>query len=295
MKQKIQHVSNHNARWFRTTFQLRGSVVTKVMPRVIVIGLIAAIINYLFTRGYNVALPILAGIIPNIVIGLLLVFRTNTAYERFWEGRKLWGSITNISRNLAREILVNIQVSTKTDINEKKDVLRLISAFGVAMKQQLRGDSTEILSQYMSSKTFGQLQSSQTPALDIATHISRYLNKHLKLGTIDSIQCAQIESLINSLVDSLGGCERILKTPIPLAYSIHLKQLLMIYTVTLPFQFVGVLNWWSVPIVMLVSFTLFGIEEIGAEIENPFGKDPNDLPLDSITQGIDDYITSLHV
>jgi putative membrane protein len=84
------------------------------------------------------------------------------------------------------------------------------------------------------------------------------------------------------MVDVLGGCERILKTPIPPAYSIHLKQLLLIYCLTLPFQIVSQLQWWTAPIVCLVSFAVFGIEEIGIEIENPFGDDLNDLPLDNI-------------
>lgn len=101
--------------------------------------------------------------------------------------------------------------------------------------------------------------------------------------------------MLNGLVDYLGGCERILKTPIPLAYAIHLKQLLLIYCLTLPFQFVSQLEWWTAPIVALMGFTLFGIEEIGIEIENPFGRDANDLPLDQICEtmkrNIDDLIT----
>ena len=86
------------------------------------------------------------------------------------------------------------------------------------------------------------------------------------------------------MVDSLGGCERILKTPIPMAYAIHLKQLLLIYCLTLPFQVVTQLEWWTAIVVMVVSFTLFGIEAIGMEIENPFGRDYNDLPLDTICE-----------
>jgi ion channel-forming bestrophin family protein len=95
------------------------------------------------------------------------------------------------------------------------------------------------------------------------------------------------------MVDSLGGCERILKTPIPLAYAIHLKQLLLIYCFTLPFQFVNQLEWWTAAVVILVSFTLFGIEAIGLEIENPFGNDPNDLPLDAICANIASNIDAL--
>lgn len=92
--------------------------------------------------------------------------------------------------------------------------------------------------------------------------------------------------LLDIMVDVLGGCERILKTPIPVAYSIHLKQLLLIYCLTLPFQLVTELAWWTAPIVSVISFTVFGIEQIGIEIENPFGLDANDLPLESICKTI---------
>ena len=99
------------------------------------------------------------------------------------------------------------------------------------------------------------------------------------------------------MIDTLGNCERILKTPIPLAYAIHLKQLLLLYCLALPFQMVRDLTWGTGPVVALISFTLFGIEEIGIEIENPFGHDANDLPLDNICavmqRNIDDLITTL--
>jgi putative membrane protein len=104
-----------------------------------------------------------------------------------------------------------------------------------------------------------------------------------------------MQELLNEMVNAMGGCERILKTPMPLAYAIHLKQLLLLYCLTLPFQFVSELSWWTGAIVALISFTLFGIEEIGIEIENPFGRDPNDLPLDTICQtmlrNIEDLMT----
>jgi putative membrane protein len=106
---------------------------------------------------------------------------------------------------------------------------------------------------------------------------------------------ASLQELLNILVDNLGACERILKTPMPLAYAIHLKQLLFLYCFLLPFQIVESLGWWTGLISALVSFTLFGIEAIGLEIENPFGYDENDLPLDTICKtmkrNIDDIIS----
>jgi len=102
-----------------------------------------------------------------------------------------------------------------------------------------------------------------------------------------------MQSIVRSLIDQLGGCERILRTPLPLAYSIHLKQLLMIYCLLLPFTLVKDLSWGTGVVVALISFTLFGIEEIGEEIENPFGYDANDLPLDAICKTVRNNIEDL--
>jgi putative membrane protein len=116
----------------------------------------------------------------------------------------------------------------------------------------------------------------------VAFWIGDYLQEQYELKCISNYQLTALHRLLDSMVDSLGSCERILKTPMPLAYSIHLKQLLLIYCLSLPFQMVNDFLWFTGPIVALISFTLFGIEEIGSEIENPFGYDANDLPLDSI-------------
>jgi ion channel-forming bestrophin family protein len=293
MRRKIQRISKRNISWFQTAFAVKGSVIDKVLPRVILIGLVGFFITILYTKNIPVALPILAGIIPNIVIGLLLVFRTNTAYERFWEGQKLWGSITNTSRNLAREITISIPTSDNKSEIEKQEVVNLITCFAYSAKDQMRGESIDNLSKVISREYFQKINQSHKPALHCIFLIQTYLQKQFELGVIDSITISHIKGLLNNLVDSLGGCERILKTPIPLAYSIHLKQLLIIYCLSLPFQFVGILVWWTIPVVMLVSFTLFGIEEIGIEIENPFGNDKNDLPLDDICQNIKNYIAEL--
>ena len=121
------------------------------------------------------------------------------------------------------------------------------------------------------------------------------MNKQYNRNCLDVYRLTAMQQLINHMVDALGGCERILKTPIPLAYAIHLKQLLLLYCLSLPFQLVEDLGWGTGLIVALVSFTLFGIEEIGIEIENPFGHDPNDLPLDAICatmqRNIDDLVS----
>jgi ion channel-forming bestrophin family protein len=131
------------------------------------------------------------------------------------------------------------------------------------------------------------------PPLEIIFWVSDYLQSQHERGQMSLYQMNELQNILNGLVDTLGACERILRTPMPLAYAIHLKQLLLIYCLLLPFQMVDDLKWWTAIATALVSFTLFGIEAIGVEIENPFGTDPNDLPLDTICNTIERNITDL--
>lgn len=269
--------------WFQTAFKLRGSVIPSILPRVLICGLFGVFISILHFFNFPVSLPMLSSIVPSIVLGLLLVFRTNTAYERFWEGRKLWGNLVNTVRNLARQIWVSIDEKEQQDFLEKKAALRLLIAFAVALKLHLRQESVNAeLEHLMSPSKYQKLKSMNNPPIEVAFWIGDYLNRQYDRNCLDVYQLTALNQLLNSMIDTLGACERILKTPIPLAYTIHLKQLLLLYCLSLPFQMVKDLSWGTGLVVALISFTLFGIEEIGIEIENPFGHDTNDLPLDNI-------------
>lgn len=269
--------------WFRLAFQYKSSVVPAIFNRVLYCGLFGLFISILHYFKFPVVQPILGNVIPSIVLGLLLVFRTNTAYDRFWEGRKCWGSLVNNVRNLARQIWVTVEECEPQDRNNKIVNMRLLVAFAVATKLHLRGESVNTeLEELMSSYKYFTLKTMNNPPLEIAFWIGDYLQYQYKCDRLNIYQLNTMQELLSKMVNDLGGCERILKTPMPLAYAIHLKQLLLIYCLLLPFQLVNNLGWWTGAIVALISFTLLGIEEIGIQIENPFGYDSNDLPLDAI-------------
>jgi putative membrane protein len=269
--------------WFHIALRWKGSVVPEVLPRSLLCGLFGVVIYILHLLSIKVSLPILGSIIPNIVLGLLLVFRTNTAYERFWEGRKAWGTLVNTVRNLSRQILVAISEHQPKDRQAKVAAVKLLPAFAIALKLHLRSEPVNAeLEANLSSEQFHRLKTMNHPPLEIAFWISSYLQEQAQQDKLDRYQLSDMVQLLNYMIDVVGICERILRTPIPLAYSIHLKQLLMIYSLSLPFQMVDQLEWMTGPIVALISFTLLGIEEIGIQIEDPFGHDANDLPLDNI-------------
>lgn len=269
-------------------------MIPAIIPRVIVCGLFGLLISIIHYYYTDVGLPILSSVVPSIVLGLLLVFRTNTAYERFWEGRKLWGTLVNAIRNLARMIWVSVIEKSPKDRKDKILMLHLLVVFAIATKLHLRGQPInskiiDLIPEYW----YERLHKVHNPPLQVALLIGEYLQQEFERDCINSYQLTAMLKLLDVMVDVLGGCERILKTPIPVAYSIHLKQLLLIYCLALPFQLVTELTWWTAPIVSIISFTVFGIEQIGIEIENPFGLDANDLPLESICKTIQINIEEL--
>lgn len=292
-------ISKNTARklWLREIFRFQGSVIPGILERSIFCGAFGILISFLYFNKLPVAQPILGSVIPSIVLALLLVFRTNTAYERFWEGRKLWGSTVNTIRNLAWQIWIAVDEVEPGDRERKITTLRLLSAFAISKKRALRYEpASEELKPWVSASQYKVLQNIQNMPLEITLWLGDYLQQEYKRGLLTINQLATIHTLMNNLMDNLGGCERILKTPIPTAYVIHLNQLVLIYCLILPFQLVKDLGWWTGIFVAIVSFALFGIEQIGVEIENPFGYDYNDLPLDkmceTIQNNLEEFIAS---
>jgi putative membrane protein len=274
--------------WFKVAFQIKGSAIPAIFPRILLsagLGLIITLIH-----DYGISLPedifgnFTSNVAYNLVLGLLLVFRTNTAYDRYWEGRKTWGGIMINTLNLGRKIQLSVVEKVSIDKDNKKAALNLLGAFAIATKLHLRklpvnGEIEPLLTQFQ----YKQLQEVKNPPQSILLWISEYIKEQQLKGCLSIDEMLIMNHHVDNMVEAVVGCERILKTPMPLAYSIYLKRLLLLYCFTLPLQLVHDLMWWTPLIVALMSFILFGIEEIGNQIENPFGNDANDLPLDEIS------------
>jgi putative membrane protein len=270
---------------FRWALQRKGSVVPAVFSRVLLCGLfgffISSINNLPSNWKVSVAIPLWGGVIPTIVIALLLVFRTKTAYERFLEGRQSWGNLINTAQNQVRQIWVAVQEIEPLDRAEKLTTIRLVVAFAVATKLHLRREPVnDELDELLSSDRYLDIKNVANPPLQISFWIGKYLQKQYDRKRLNSSQLTALHQLLDRMVDCLGVCERIIKNPVPLAQAIYLRELVLIYCLSLPFQMVTAFMWLTGPVVALISFALLGLEEISSEIENPFGYDDNDLPLD---------------
>ncbi|KAJ3017261.1 UNVERIFIED_CONTAM: hypothetical protein HDU68_011772 [Siphonaria sp. JEL0065] len=252
-----------------------------------------------------------------VVMGLLLVFRTNTAYDRFYEGRKVWATAHSNIRSLARLIWVGVKAADPVQESHKRGAMNLLIAFAAATKHHMRSedgyfyddlgpylshipafvlDRTSSDQQGASSSPINQDHiGSNTAALpiEIIFRLQKYIKECKDTSQIDANIQLVLSNNANTLADCISTFERIRTTPIPIAYELHLKQTLIVYLLSLPFQIVTVLQWYTIPATLVAAFTMFGIEAIGGEIENPFGYDANDLPQDEFCDTIRDEVQSM--
>ncbi|KAI1311896.1 hypothetical protein EDD11_003297 [Mortierella claussenii] len=382
------------------TLRVRGSVIPTVLADVCIITVFTATIQFvqqLKVLPFDLFFPSVVAPALSVVVGLILAFRTNTAYDRFWEGRKLWSSLDVQIRNFSRMIWVGMKetqhhgsvnggastvsltaassgsatpapapapsttatlgahlfgrspkVASRespapasgsspkpngsnatlseihhSDDHEKILIIRLLLAYAVSVKHHLRqefgvryfdleyllpegfvpcaatdhveikvmhdkavGDRLRHYSEDPWTLHSGNDNGQMSLPLEIAYALSLWVISESRAGRIESALIGNLLASINTMTDIFTNMERIVFTPIPLAYSIHLRQVVYLYCLALPFTFLQLLGWHTVPLMCLVSFTLFGMEGIGTEIENPFGKDANDLHMDDFCRDL---------
>jgi putative membrane protein len=276
--------------WFDHFFDVRGSLVKEISVRVglCVLWSIAVIAfnRYVSPVSTSIVLHSLVG----VALGLLLVFRTNASYDRYWEGRKLWGGIVNEARNL----ILGATIHFGDDRELLARLTRWTSMFPWASMSTLRGECDfGPAAEELSAFDFAAVQKAQHSALYVSQRMIGCINEARLRGHVTDIIQASLERNVQLLVDYIGGCERIRKTPLPFAYVVHLRRALVIYCFTLPFALVDSFGWFTALDVLFVAYTFFGIEEIGVEIEGPFGDDANDLPMRDICETIHNNLYAL--
>jgi ion channel-forming bestrophin family protein len=218
-----------------------------------------------------------AAISISAVVGLLLIFRNNSAYERWWEARKLWGQLVNDSRNLC------IKVRSYAEIQESERIIfgRLVAGFAVALKDHLRGrrDPQRLAA-------LGVTAQDEHAPMAITLMIYQNLKQWRKEQHFDQWEQQQVDWHARGFMDVCGAAERILKSPIAGSYKLLLWMGLILNVLGLPWLLVPTFDWWTVPIILLSSYFVFGLEMLAEEVERPFDDLPNDLPLDSICESI---------
>lgn len=271
-------ISYDNKNWFSFLFQIRGSSYPGIFWGMITMGIITGLIclgDFTFHLfDIKISPHILSAI--SLVVGMLLVFRMNTAYDRWWEGRKLLGQLLNTSRFFCLKINNYIP---ENDIALRTKFENLIVAYAYALTEHLLKSSFDNTIKYIPEEAKTRFETSKHKPSFVLDLLSKEIYHLYQNQSIKGEQLIILENSIVVFTDIIGACERIKYTPIPFAYAMHLKRIIFVFCIFLPFSLVHDLGWVSVPIVMMVFYTLVGIEIIGEEIEDPFGEDNNDLPM----------------
>jgi len=281
----IVYTTNKN--WFRDIVHLgRSFTMIKIVRSVLLIGVYTTIISILHLEVFPMeSEPYISSVFSllGIVLTILLVFRTNTAYDRWWEGRKQWGALVNNCRNLA---IYSAGNWSKENTWWRDTLAKHISNFCFAFVGHMRkGPNLEILIRLTDQERAEYEQKGHVPA-HISKQIYQLLHDSYKEGLMTSEDMLNIRPMHQSLMDILGACERIKKTPIPFSYAVYLKAFITIYGLMLPFAMVGEIGYWSIPAVMIILFAFLGVEMMGEEIEDPFNLNCNDLPIGNIAKNI---------
>jgi putative membrane protein len=278
--------------WFRLIFQFHKSDTFRILlPTMLVLGLFTASLVYLELNNHvQLKSSTVFHQILGFVLSMLLVFRINTAYERWWEGRKLWGSLINNSRSLMTKLYAYIGTTHTSDLHYLR---QLLIAFPYTLRNHLRADFT-----HNGIPTIDGLNKEQFSD----THNKPFFVHRLLVDRIQSIrasgglsehQLLLINSEIFSLIDITGACERIKNSPIPFSYSLFLKKIIFVYIITMPIAFSLEYRYWAVPAVMIIFYAFASLELVSEEVEEPFGMDSNDLPTDELADKINRDLSSI--
>lgn len=285
-------VSYNPKDWFTFIFRFhRGDTFKKLMPMMLGIGAYSAAIAFLeleywkLSDSSHVKNITIMHTMLGFVISLLLVFRTNTAYDRWWEGRRMWGALVNNSRNLAIKLAVMLK-----DTEDKAIFRRLIPAYADVLNQHLK--NRDISHELFDDAVLSADHYTHKPNQIAKTMIAKINDLHTE-GKLTGDQLIVLNAEIQSFTDICGVCERIKNTPIPYSYSAFIKKFIFFYVMTLPFGYVFQLGYYVIPVVVFIFYVLASLEIIAEEIEDPFGTDPNDLPLDKIAANIKKNVEEL--
>jgi putative membrane protein len=278
--------------WINFIFKFHQSdTFRKLLPLMFFIGSYSGLIYFLemeyFHLGEDSKLKNISMMhsMLGFVISLLLAYRTNTAYDRWWEGRKLWGSLVNSSRNLALKLSAILDNEVDRHFFKK-----IIPLYALVLQQYLIDDESSLV---LYEGLDLQIDHSKHKPNQVAKMMMKKSNELYIAGRLSGHQLLYINSELQSFTDVCGACERIKNTPIPYSYSAFIKKFIFIYVLTLPFSYVFALGFYVIPVVVFIFYVLASLELIAEEIEDPFGTDANDLPTEKIASNIKKHVEEI--
>ena len=286
-------ISYNPKEWFAFIFNFhKADTFRKLFPLMLVIAAYSWLVAYLEMEYWNLSqnnyirnVPIMHNLL-GFAISMLLVFRTNTAYDRWWEGRRLWGSLVNSSRNLSIKLRAFLR---EDEVTELSFFARIIPAFAISLHDHLHSEKVRVElfdEDHEHKHVFDKIDRNKHVPNQVAILIMQRVQQLYSSGKISGEQLIVLNTELLSFTDICGACERIKNTPIPFSYSVFIKKFIFFYIMTLPFGYVFSLGYLVIPVVVFVFYVLASLELIAEEIEDPFGGDANDVPTAKLADTI---------
>ncbi|MCB9637795.1 MAG: hypothetical protein H6728_14875 [Myxococcales bacterium] len=306
-------IDPQNYSWLRQVFLFRGSALQRTWKRILfhLAWSMLITILVLFKAGKVADFIRLVDLTPTpftllgASMGIFLALRSNASYDRFWEGRKLWGALVNTSRSWSRQIFVYVSLpkelssSTKQEkkqrraleaeiVTFRKEMIYRMIAYVHALRLALRDQPIlPEIKHLVPDEDIEAWSRQENVPNAMVQRMGERLHEKWQVGWINDYHLQALERSLVDISNIQGGCERIYNTPIPLSYTIFTHRLVMLYCFFLPLGLIGTVGTATPLVVLLIAYVLHALDFIGAEIEMPFGVDPNDLPLGSICRTIE--------
>ena len=290
--------------WFRMLFDMRGSILPRIARRLVSVFVVACLVTLedRFAGGFEFDLTTLPFTLVSLALAVVLGFRNNTGYDRFWEGRKLWGRLVNDARSFARLVLnvMGVEAVTARGPSVAKldqaaverlqhELVYLTIGYVHSLRLHLRQEIHDCseLAPFIPAAEFADLHTQHNVPLKILQLMSRNVERARRAGVLRNRDVHLLENMLTDVCDVQGGCERIKNTPIPWSYTVLIHSLVAAYCLALPFGLIATIKLATPIVVVLISYAFLGLDAVGDELEDPFGTDVNDLPLSTLSRMIE--------
>lgn len=267
-------------------FTINGSILPRIAWHLVAVAVLSIVAVFAAQHhpGIFVKISAIPFTLTGIALSVFMSFRNNACYARWWEGRMLWGDLIIAARSFARQTAL-------LNEDDRRFLLTHVCAFAAGLAARLRSeDEAAAIARWSDT---APRENSPNPTNEVLDRIGRHCITLMQTHRIDAIHYSVLETQLAALARVQGGCERIAMTPVPFAYSLLLHRTALIFCITLPFALAGSLDWWTLLPVLLVAYTFFGLEALGHQLEDPFGLEPNALPLGAMLRTVERDMLSL--
>jgi putative membrane protein len=287
-------VPDRKMSWFRLLFAMRGSTIPRIRGRLFGVFVISVVATVLHDYGYDTDLTAIPFTLISLALSVFLGFRNNTAYERFWEARKLWGRLINDARSFARMVLTLISADAGGESSMSADGVRALQrelvyrmiAYVHSLRLHLRNELSDVssLAPFLPADELERLPVQRNVPNALMLRIGERLADARRLGVLRPRDVLLFEPMLNDVTDVQGGCERVRSTPMPYSYTVLIHSIVATYCFALPFGIVETVEHYTPIVVLIIAYAFLGLDAVGDEIEEPFGHDYNDLPLNTLSR-----------